>query len=86
VICPMCEGAGGLSTEEFVSFANRELAQFIERKMGAPPEKCIVGKSVDLRIETDVLELCDIVGGRWGEWAKQVRESRAKIQECYDKR
>jgi hypothetical protein len=84
MICPCCEGAGGVK-QEFVDVAIG-LDSFIEIKMGGPPDKCNVGKSVDLRITVDVLELCDLVGGRWKAWANAVRDSRAEIQLGYNKR
>ena len=90
MICPMCAGAGGISREDAValnsSVVTDALDNLIEHKMGGPPNLCTVGKSVDLRVTIDILELCDIVGGRWGEWAEKVLKMRQEVQAGYNKR
>jgi hypothetical protein len=59
---------------------------WMEDLMGAKPEQCLVGKSVVLFPVIDFLALCDLIGGKWGAWAADVRVQRAAIQKSYDER
>ncbi len=59
---------------------------WMEDIMGAKPEQCLVGKSVVLFPVIDFLQLCELVGGKWGRWAADVRVQRAEIQKSYDER